>query len=58
MGQVAVVLGQDFAATHPVPGATPPGAPAPAVTASPAPAPAPAPPPPAEVKPLVHACDE
>lgn len=65
-GQVAVVLGQNFADTHPVPsgspGATPTSAaaPTPAVSAGP-PAPvAPAPPvPPAPVaKPLVHACDE
>lgn len=57
IGQVAVVLGQDFAATHPVPGASPatgatPSPPPPAPTASPAP------PPPAQAKPLVHACDE
>lgn len=65
IGQVAVVLGEDFAATHPVPAAiaTPtgspgtrpsaaaPATPSPPVTPSPAPSPAAA-------KPLVHACDE
>jgi LCP family protein required for cell wall assembly len=56
IGQVAVVLGQDFAAAHPAPGASPTGTPPPG-TASPAP-PAPPAAPPAQAKPLVHACDE
>jgi LCP family protein required for cell wall assembly len=59
-GQVAVVLGQDFAATHPVTSPTP-GTPAsPGATTAPAPAPVPPPPPPAvpQAKPLVHACEE
>lgn len=59
-GQVAVVLGQNFAATHPVTSPAP-GTPAsPGATASPPPAPVPPPPPPAvpQAKPLVHACED
>ncbi|CAN5863755.1 LCP family protein [soil metagenome] len=50
-GQVAVVLGQNFA------GGQPQASPSPGATVTPAPSTAPTPPP-AEAKPLVHACDE
>ncbi|HEX2180144.1 MAG TPA: LCP family protein [Actinomycetota bacterium] len=58
-GQVAVVLGQDFAATHPVTPATPTTPASPGATVAPPPPPAPPPAPAApETRPLVHACDE
>ncbi len=59
-GQVAVVLGQDFAASHPPPAAGSGGTLSPGATASPpAPAPpAPSAPAPQGPKPLVHACED
>ncbi len=56
-GQVAVVLGEDFAAANPVTPASPGATPSPGASPAP-PAPAPSPPPAEEVKPLVHACDD
>ncbi|HEX2053185.1 MAG TPA: LCP family protein [Actinomycetota bacterium] len=57
-GQVAVVLGQDFAVAHPQSSPGPGATAAPPGTVAPPPPPAAPAPPPAETRPLVHACDE
>jgi hypothetical protein len=57
-GQVAVVLGQDFAAAHPATPAAPATPASPGATVAPPPPPPPPPPAVSQAPPLVHACEE